>query len=44
MGGLTILSIGIVGIYVGNIFMETKHRPLYIVRSALNAERQVKKE
>lgn len=36
MGGLTITSVGIVGIYVGNIFMEVKHRPLYIVRTALN--------
>ena len=36
MGGLTIASIGIVGIYVGNIFMEVKHRPLYIVRQQLN--------
>lgn len=36
MGGLTISSIGVVGIYVGNIFMEVKHRPLYIVRQQLN--------
>lgn len=38
MGGLTIMSVGLVGIYVGNIFMEVKHRPLYLVRTALNAE------
>lgn len=36
MGGLSIMAIGIVGIYVGNIFMEIKHRPLYIVRTVLN--------
>ena len=36
MGGLTIASIGVVGIYVGNIFMEVKHRPLYIVCQQLN--------
>lgn len=36
MGGLIMASIGIVGIYVGNIFMEVKHRPLYIIRSILN--------
>lgn len=36
MGGLTITSVGIVGLYVGNIFMEVKSRPLYIVRTALN--------
>lgn len=36
MGGLVIASIGVVGIYVGNIFMEVKHRPLYIIRQCLN--------
>lgn len=39
MGGLTITSVGIVGVYVGNIFMEVKHRPLYIVRTALNVHK-----
>ena len=38
MGGLTIMSVGIVGLYVGNIFMEVKHRPLYIVRTRLNGK------
>lgn len=33
MGGLNIIAIGVVGIYVGNTFMEVKHRPLYVVRS-----------
>ncbi|MCR4695288.1 MAG: glycosyltransferase family 2 protein [Pseudobutyrivibrio sp.] len=36
MGGLLTSSIGLVGIYIGNIFMEVKHRPLYVVRSILN--------
>lgn len=36
MGGLIMASIGIVGIYVGNIYMQVKERPLYIVRSVLN--------
>lgn len=36
MGGLTISSVGVVGIYVGNTFMEVKQRPLYIVRQQLN--------
>ena len=40
MGGLTIASVGIVGIYVGNIFMEVKHRPLYIVRQQLNGNKE----
>lgn len=38
MGGLIILAIGIVGLYVGNVFMEVKHRPLYIVRKSLNSK------
>ncbi len=40
IGGLTIMSVGIVGLYVGNIFMEVKHRPLYIVRTLLNESEQ----
>ncbi len=42
MGGLSIMSIGIVGLYVGNIFMEVKHRPLYIVRTVLNEKDEQK--
>ena len=37
MGGLILSAIGIVGIYIGNIFMEVKERPLYVVRSILNS-------
>lgn len=36
MGGLILAAVGVVGIYVGNIFMESKHRPLYVVRTVLN--------
>lgn len=39
MGGLTIMTVGVVGIYVGNIFMEVKRRPLYIVRTVLNGRK-----
>lgn len=35
-GGLIIMSIGLVGIYVGNIFMQVKGRPMYIVRTIHN--------
>lgn len=40
MGGLTISTIGIVGVYVGNIFMEVKHRPLYVVRTVLHKQEE----
>ena len=36
MGGLLMTAVGITGIYIGNIFMQTKNRPLYIVREILN--------
>lgn len=44
MGGLMILSIGLVGLYIGNIFMEVKRRPLYIVRSVLNGSGKTEKD
>jgi dolichol-phosphate mannosyltransferase len=43
MGGLVLSGIGVVGIYVGNIFMEVKRRPVYLVRTILNGE-QLKTE
>lgn len=33
IGGITLLSLGIIGEYVGKIYMETKHRPRYIIDS-----------
>lgn len=38
VGGLLLLSIGIVGEYVGKIYMETKERPRYLVQEFLKDE------
>lgn len=35
MGGLTIFSLGIVGEYVGKIYLETKARPRYIIEAMI---------
>ena len=36
MGGLLLSALGIVGIYVGNIFSESKGRPIYVLDDILN--------
>lgn len=40
MGGVLLGAIGIVGIYVGNIFNETKHRPLYVISQIKNERKK----
>jgi glycosyltransferase involved in cell wall biosynthesis len=36
MGGIIISILGVIGIYLGKTFQETKKRPLYIIRQACN--------
>lgn len=40
IGGLILLSLGVVGEYIGKIYLETKARPRFIVEQFLNAEEE----
>ena len=35
LGGLQLSAIGIIGEYIGKIYLETKHRPRYIIKKTL---------
>lgn len=37
IGGLQMVSLGIVGEYIGRIYTEAKQRPLYLVREVLSS-------
>ena len=44
IGGLILLSLGIMGEYIGKIYLETKERPRYIVQEFLNDNDNPKNE
>jgi hypothetical protein len=40
MGALNLIGVGIVGEYLGRVYLETKQRPLYIVSEVFPDRRQ----
>lgn len=38
IGGLILMNLGVVGIYVGRIYNETRHRPLYVIDEAVGVQ------
>jgi len=40
LGGIILFVIGIIGEYIGNIFIEIKARPIYVVKNTLNIDKQ----
>lgn len=41
IGGLQLLGIGIIGEYIGKIYLETKQRPRFIIEEFLNSEKGI---
>ncbi len=39
LGGIQLLAIGVIGEYIGKIYLETKHRPKYIIAEYLGKEK-----
>lgn len=38
MGGIQLLCLGVIGEYIGKIYLETKRRPRYIISERTNSE------
>jgi hypothetical protein len=38
LGGIQLISLGVLGEYVGRILTETKQRPLYVIRDTVGID------
>ena len=36
LSGLILISLGVIGLHMGRIFEQVKHRPIYVVRETRN--------
>ena len=43
IGGIQLFCLGIIGEYIGKMYMETKKRPIYIVKEEISNDRKNKK-
>ncbi len=41
LGGIIIMLLGILGLYVGRIYEETKARPLYVIRNIYESDKEI---
>jgi dolichol-phosphate mannosyltransferase len=44
LGGMQLTALGVLGEYIGRIYMETKHRPLFVVEETLGLETATEKD
>jgi len=44
IGGVQLITVGILGEYIGRIYDETKQRPLFIVRETINIDKDLRTE